>query len=229
MNIYKLSLTFQWRFLQLSVFFVILLLISPYIADRWLIKTITNFVLLNSILVLLSANKSIRSLKFILIILWLGSVTFSFCSVFFSESDLIRYYDFLETFFSISLLAVMIISILLFIFRSTNVSFDSIFAAFTVYMMIGLFFAFLYTIIEKVHPGSFSFPGNEKIILTDIKNELFYFSMVTIATLGYGDIVPAGSFARTVSVMEAVIGQFFVAVIVAILVGKLISSETRKQ
>jgi hypothetical protein len=55
--------------------------------------------------------------------------------------------------------------------------------------------------------------------------ELLYFSLVTIATLGYGDIVPVTNTARTIAVLEAVVGQFYVAVIVAVLVGMFISQK----
>jgi hypothetical protein len=104
---------------------------------------------------------------------------------------------------------------------------DSIFAAFSVYIMIGLSFALIYQMIEVSVPGSFKFPEDNAGNIPGVRNNLFYFSMVTIATLGYGDIVPVTHLARSFSVIEAVIGQFFVAVVVAMLVGKLITSEKK--
>ncbi len=52
-----------------------------------------------------------------------------------------------------------------------------------------------------------------------MKRELNYFSFVTLATLGYGEITPVSALARTLAILEAVIGQMFVAVFIARLVG----------
>ena len=56
--------------------------------------------------------------------------------------------------------------------------------------------------------------------------ELIYFSFVTLATLGYGDIVPVTNVTRSVAIVEAVIGQFYVAVIVAVPICELLSVPT---
>lgn len=55
--------------------------------------------------------------------------------------------------------------------------------------------------------------------------DMIYFSLVTIATVGYGDIIPASNTARTIATLEAVLGQFYVAVIVAVMVGLFISQR----
>ena len=54
-----------------------------------------------------------------------------------------------------------------------------------------------------------------------------YFSFVTLTTLGYGDIVPISPFARTLSITEALIGSFFIAILIAKLVGLGSGSLTR--
>ena len=56
-------------------------------------------------------------------------------------------------------------------------------------------------------------------------SELMYFSFVTITTLGYGDLIPVKPLARTVAFLEAIIGQFYVAVLVAWLVGMYLSEK----
>jgi uncharacterized membrane protein len=55
--------------------------------------------------------------------------------------------------------------------------------------------------------------------LNELRGELLYFSMVTISTVGYGDVLPVSSTARMLAVIEAVLGQFFVAVLVGMFVG----------
>jgi voltage-gated potassium channel Kch len=58
-----------------------------------------------------------------------------------------------------------------------------------------------------------------------VETDMVYFSFVTLATLGYGDIVPLSSLARSIAVTEALIGQFYVAVVVALLIGAYLSSR----
>jgi hypothetical protein len=55
---------------------------------------------------------------------------------------------------------------------------------------------------------------------------MIYYSMITLATVGYGDILPLTDTARTLAVLEATVGQFYVAVIVAVFVG-MYSSQRR--
>ncbi len=58
---------------------------------------------------------------------------------------------------------------------------------------------------------------------------MIYFSFVTLATLGYGDILPDSNLTRSVAILEAIIGQFYVAVIVAVLVSAFVSQRMQNQ
>ncbi len=103
--------------------------------------------------------------------------------------------------------------------RMTNVDAETLFAAISAYVLIGLTFAFGYMLIDLLLPGSFD---HDQILMGDA-NEAFesfvYFSFVTLTTLGFGDITPktleAGAFVYT----QAMIGQLYLAVLVARLVG----------
>lgn len=90
-----------------------------------------------------------------------------------------------------------------------------------VYLLLGAAWAFVYTLVELWSPGAFSVPpaGHGEIVFT-------YFSFSTLTTLGYGDVTPLSVTARTLSWMEAVTGQIFLAVIVATLVGLRLSRST---
>ena len=57
--------------------------------------------------------------------------------------------------------------------------------------------------------------------------DLLYYSLITLATVGYGDILPASETARTFAVMEATVGQFYIAVIVAVFVGMYAAERER--
>jgi len=96
------------------------------------------------------------------------------------------------------------------------------------YLLIALIFAQIYALLMIWEPASFKFPSSVVMDSDNIiRSDLVYFSLVTIATLGYGDIVPQMGLAKMLVVVEAVVGQFYVAVLVAWLVGMLISQSLR--
>ena len=82
----------------------------------------------------------------------------------------------------------------------------------------GQFFGVLYWAIAGAWPGSFADPAAAEGSAGLTLSTAMYFSFVTLATLGYGDVVPRTDLARGLAVLEAVGGQLFVAVIVARLV-----------
>jgi uncharacterized membrane protein len=69
-------------------------------------------------------------------------------------------------------------------------------------------------------PGSFVLPAGVDGRTADaLQSDMTYFSLVTLATVGYGDILPATHTARMVAMFQAVVGQFYLAVVVALFVG----------
>ncbi len=106
-------------------------------------------------------------------------------------------------------------SALRFAMRSTKIDAEHIYAALSAYLLAGVFFGVLYHGVDRVWPGSFSASGAiGEFSLFDA----IYFSFVTLATLGYGDLVPVSEVARGLAVVEAVSGQLFLAVMIARLV-----------
>ncbi len=99
-------------------------------------------------------------------------------------------------------------------FRPGPVTSERIFAALGAYLMIGLIFAVCYWLIDQAWPGSFGAGSEAPMSL----RQSVYFSFVTFATLGYGDVVPHSELAKSLAVMEAVSGQLYLAVLVARLV-----------
>ena len=82
---------------------------------------------------------------------------------------------------------------------------------------------FIYVIAEVSRPGSFSFPvelpADPEAYVNSLWNNFSYFSYVTLATLGYGDVTPLTRFTRAWAILEAVIGQMYLAVVVARVIG----------
>ena len=79
------------------------------------------------------------------------------------------------------------------------------------YLLAGLLFAVAYWMVDRAWPSSF---GGDALDL----GRAIYFSFVTMATLGYGDIVPTSPPARGLTIVEAVSGQMYLVVVVARLV-----------
>jgi len=111
-------------------------------------------------------------------------------------------------------LAWVAVHILRHLFRTRHVTADTILASLCVYLLMGFVWAFLFALVAASDPGSFR--GLE---VAGVSRELIYFSFVTLTTLGYGDIVPRSDMARTLAIVEAAMGQLYVAVMIARLVG----------
>ena len=98
---------------------------------------------------------------------------------------------------------------------------DKLAGAICVYLMLGLTFAILYSLMQVTHPGAFLLP--EALLGPDLGHGgeyvFIYFSFSTLTTLGFGDIVPVAPFARTLTWMEAAAGQLYLAILIARMVG----------
>jgi hypothetical protein len=90
-------------------------------------------------------------------------------------------------------------------------------ASLVVYLSLGVIWAQAYRLVEYFYPGSFTgLPGTGAV---DVQRDLFYYSYVTLTTLGYGDISPVSPEARSLAITQAVVGQLYLVVLVAGLVG----------
>ena len=117
-----------------------------------------------------------------------------------------------------------VVIILQIVVRSTEVSRETIFAAIVAYLLIALMWAFIYMTMESLIPGSFSMPeGSTRQEMMRFE----YFSFVTITTLGYGDITPLTNRASALAMLEALIGQIYLVVLVAWLVGMHVSRRSK--
>jgi hypothetical protein len=108
-----------------------------------------------------------------------------------------------------------------------NVDREHICAALSVYLLAADFYGFAYWQLELASPGSFHSQGVPMPAGSFDLTSGFYLSFVTIATLGFGDLVPATPVARGLVITEAVLGQFYMAVMVAKLVGLYASRGPR--
>lgn len=117
--------------------------------------------------------------------------------------------------------------ILIEIFRTKMVTVDIIAAGISVYLFFGNICGFLYAIIGHVDPNAFNIPETTAAYLGGDPfglSSAMYFSFVTLTTLGYGDITPINNVARSLAFLEAAMGQIYLTVLIASLVGVHIST-----
>jgi hypothetical protein len=117
-----------------------------------------------------------------------------------------------------------IINIVNFIRNANEVTTEVIYAAVVVYLLMAMLWSNLYQLLETLVPGSFSLPEGQ------IQNDrilFLYFSLVTITTLGYGDMTPLSDRAAGLASVEALSGQIYLVVLVAWLVGMHVSKRSK--
>lgn len=109
----------------------------------------------------------------------------------------------------------MLAMILIHIEKEDEVTLDLIMASACAYILIGLVWAYFYHFVEVLHPQSFTLPWTPGDDLWDF----YYYSFVTLTTVGYGDITALTKPARALSILEALTGQLFLAIMISRLVG----------
>ena len=101
-----------------------------------------------------------------------------------------------------------------FVLRSSTITFEHLYAALSAYLLAGVFLGVLYWTLEEAWPGSLVVSGPAASQPFHLA-EGIYFSFITLATVGYGDIVPGSDVVRGFAIVEAIAGQFYLAVMIA--------------
>lgn len=188
--------------------------IMPVLSPNWHMSLFRSVYTLIYISAVLSLDKRPKSL-IILVIITIAAEWFS------ATMD-----------FPIIHIAVRLINILYFLVMvfllireialAKDVNVETIVGSIVGYLLLGITYSFFIAFIIQQDPGAFNIPksmlpatGNPLDISTPL-----YFGFVTLATLGYGDIVPLKPYSRSIATWIAVSGQFYIAIIVALLVGK---------
>ena len=104
---------------------------------------------------------------------------------------------------------------------------NRIVGAICVYLLLGLLFALANGLVYRFVPGAFN--GIEATEVSTTGFTLLYYSFVTMTTLGYGDISPASPIARVLAYLSAISGQFYIAVLVAMIVTQYMNQHNQER
>jgi hypothetical protein len=104
-------------------------------------------------------------------------------------------------------------------FRGSDVSVHHIQGAVAAYLLLGLVWAAAYALVAAIHPGAFT----STVPLSEDRSFIYY-SFVTLTTVGYGDVSPVHPTARSLAILEALVGQLYPAVLLA----RIVTLHTQK-
>lgn len=122
--------------------------------------------------------------------------------------------------FALIFLLVCTISILYLVIVRARVTIETLRGAICVYFMVGYIFTLIYVLLEMLHPGSFQITHSHPsaFLHSAYLADMVYFSFITLLAIGYGDITPLTSISQNFVILEGIIGQFYLAILVARLV-----------
>jgi len=130
------------------------------------------------------------------------------------------------TLFTFVSLSALVYVVFLQVSREGPVTAHRIRGAIALYLLIAMLFAFLYSFAEELAPGAFNMPGGWTRTALEGGEAFYYFSIVTLTTVGFGDIAAVHPLVRSLVMLEALIGQLYPAILLARLV--TLEIETRR-
>jgi hypothetical protein len=135
-----------------------------------------------------------------------------------------QWFTILAALCDVAFIATITVAILVYIFRQRDISGDLIAGAIVAYLLMAVLWSQIYFVLETAYPGSFDLPVGAGDSMPAL---LRYFSLVTITTVGYGDITRVTPAARAFANLESLVGQLYLVIQVAWLVGMHVSMKSK--
>ncbi len=210
----------QWRFLQLLLVFIFWMLVYPRIERTLVAHLVLQVLLLDLLLVTIWATPEWGRVHRLLIGFLLLAIGASVIRHLHLPQEWIRMDETVQGLLHLPILAACVVGILTFVFRAERPTPDGIFATIVAYLLVAMIFGQLYAIAMVWNPEALHLTVPLDQLTPQARGgEILYFSIATMSTVGYGDALPTSEFTRMTAAIQAVFGQFYVAVIVAVFVG----------
>lgn len=211
----------RYSFHNLLLWLLIYIVVSPFLQRMPGAKIIFSiFITLVLFFAVYALEQQERLLKFEIVLLGVSLVL-----LWLDVLNIVSLPGIIDTSVMLVYVGILIYAFSRHVFKARTVDTRLICAALCLYLFLGTFWGYLYEILYVLSPGSFSGAIIDAASYVSIRQHFQYFSFVTLTTLGYGDIVPKNPGAAALCGTEAIMGQFFMAVLVARLVGIQVSQQ----
>jgi Ion channel len=222
----KKSMRFWYEERALSVF---LLLLVVYMFVIWpVVRTMPALGIASDLLfsILLVAGVLTvvqhRTLQWITGVLVFPAIAVRWAGIAFGTPELFFWNMILSLLVTLGFLLI----VLWWVYRESPVTGHRVRGAIAAYLLLAVCFSFAYALIEYVHPGSFTLPLGGAQGMQTRSASFLYFSVVTLTTVGFGDIAAVHPVARSLVMVEALVGQLYPAILIARIV--TLQMETRR-
>lgn len=219
----------RWRFLLLTLTLCAWMFLAPHLGDRLVVHGLLQLFLIHFVVVTLWANPRWGRMRQVLIGFWLLALLAAASTFVPMDAESHAVARVAHNTALIPLTVLLTTGLLRYVFARRQLDADGIFATIAAYLLVAFLFAQLYTIMATVAPASFDTPVPlSERSAPQVHADLLYYSLITLSTAGYGDILPATDIARTLAVIEATFGQFYLAIVVAVFVGMYSSAHQQR-
>ncbi|MCB2193607.1 MAG: potassium channel family protein [Deltaproteobacteria bacterium] len=209
---------------------MVLLLLVPVLMEHKIMGALSEVVMLDSLVVAAGASTLGRKMRWPLLVLWvLAFGSFGVGYFLLPSSEAPKAFVICSVLYTIFCFGCTV-AVLSFVAENRKgVTMDSLLASVAAYILLAISFSCLFSLVVMLNPQSFhpatlvSYQHPAHVYLT-----MIYFSLVTLTTVGYGYIAPISGFAQMFAGMEALIGQLYLAILVAYLVGSTLSARMLK-
>lgn len=202
---------FNYSLLALVVFTMFFVVIFPLSWHGAMYDYLFTLIYLNAALTMEKRRKQILVIAFVVMILEIGSSWLKMPII-----------NWVSKILNVLFFIYIVANFIYMIARSKTVNAKVILESINGYLLLGLVFSLLIATAMLFDPGSYKFPEETVLFPHQVNNfsNYMYYGLITLSTLGYGDIVPTLPFSKSLATLTSVAGQLYIAIIIAMLVGK---------
>ncbi|WP_297706459.1 potassium channel family protein [uncultured Eudoraea sp.] len=216
---------YPYRFTLFLISLLFVLFGTLFIPSKLFVTyVIPLFFIINILAGILLISKKNRIKNLFVVVLFVAIVLYVLSSILAIDEILLTYTNFAILFSFYSIVTYVIITQ---VWRSKRVNRGVILGLMSGYICLGLVGFFICMAVEIIEPDSFSGLISQELNSEGNRDDLIYFSFITLLTIGYGDILPLTQLARNASVIIGLLGQFYLVIVTAVVVEKYIRHSDR--